>query len=64
MNKLYDLRFVIGVFFLIIGVLLIGYAFVSGSFPEYKMKVNLCCGLLFSLFGLFMLVLKKKKERE
>ncbi|KQO20693.1 hypothetical protein ASF10_16610 [Flavobacterium sp. Leaf82] len=62
MNKLYDLRFVIGVFFLIIGVLLIGYAFVSESFSEYKMKINLYCGLLFSSFGLLMLLLKKNKK--
>jgi uncharacterized membrane protein HdeD (DUF308 family) len=61
MNKLYDLRFVIGIFFLIVGVLLITYAFISEGFFEYKMKVNLACGILFSSFGLLMFALKQKK---
>lgn len=61
MNKLFDLRFVIGLFFLIIGLLLLGYAFLS-DVAEYKMKVNLYCGLLLVSFGLLMFALKKKKE--
>ena len=61
MNKLFDLRFVIGLFFLIIGLLLIGYAFLSNA-TEYKKEVNLYCGLLFSSFGLLMLLVKKKNK--
>lgn len=63
MNKLFDLRFVIGLFFLIIGLLLIGYSFLS-DFTEYKKEVNLYCGLLFSSFGLLMLMLKQKNKEE
>jgi hypothetical protein len=61
MNKLFDLRFVIGLFFLIIGLLLIGYSFLSDA-TEYKKEVNLYCGLLFSSFGLLMFALKKKNK--
>jgi uncharacterized membrane protein HdeD (DUF308 family) len=63
MNKLFDLRFVIGLFFLIIGLLLLGYAFLSDS-TEYTKEVNLYCGLLLSFFGLFMFALKKKKKED
>jgi uncharacterized membrane protein HdeD (DUF308 family) len=63
MNKLFDLRFVIGLFFLIIGLLLIGYAFLWDT-TEYKKEVNLYCGLLLSSFGLLMLLLKKKNKEE
>ncbi|MFV8346167.1 hypothetical protein [Flavobacterium sp. ZB4P13] len=63
MNKLFDLRFVIGLFFLIIGLLLLGYAFLSDA-TEYKMKVNLYCGLLFSSFGLVMFMLKQKNKED
>lgn len=62
MNKLYDLRIVIGIFFLIIGFLLIGYAFLSDDLEENN-KINLYCGLLFAAFGLLMLLLKTKKEQ-
>ncbi|MFH7018448.1 hypothetical protein [Flavobacterium sp. FlaQc-47] len=61
MNKLYDLRFVIGIFFLIVGVLLIGYAFISEGLFEYKMKINLACGVLFSCFAAIMLALKNQE---
>ena len=63
MNKLFDLRFVIGLFFLIIGLLLIGYAFLLDTI-EYKKEVNLYCGLLFSSFGLIMFMLKQKNKEE
>ncbi|TDE44875.1 hypothetical protein E0I26_06970 [Flavobacterium rhamnosiphilum] len=61
MNKLFDLRFVIGLFFLIIGLLLIGYSFLSDA-TEYKKEVNLYCGLLFSSFALLMFMLKQKNK--
>jgi hypothetical protein len=63
MNKLFDLRFVIGLFFLIIGLLLIGYGFFLGS-VEYEKEVNLYCGLLFASFGLIMFMLKPKRKEE
>ncbi|MCZ2460361.1 MAG: hypothetical protein LC128_12150 [Chitinophagales bacterium] len=54
MNKLFDLRFVIGCFFLIIGILLILHGFISS---ESDQTVNRWCGAFFSLFGLVMLLL-------
>jgi uncharacterized SAM-binding protein YcdF (DUF218 family) len=63
MNKLFDLRFVIGLFFLIIGLLLIGYASFLDS-TVYKREVNFYCGLLFSAFGVIMFLLKKKNKEE
>jgi hypothetical protein len=63
MNKLFDLRFVIGLFFLIIGMLLIAYSFLSDA-GEYKKEVNLYCGLLFSSFGVLMFLLKQKNKEE
>ncbi|RED23650.1 hypothetical protein BD847_2713 [Flavobacterium cutihirudinis] len=63
MNKLYDLRIVIGIFFLIIGFLLMGYAFFLDGSLEENIKINLYCGLLFLSFGLLMLLLKTKRNR-
>lgn len=62
MNKLYDLRIVIGIFFLIIGFLLIGYAFLSEDTLEGNKRINLYCGFLFSSFGLLMLLLKSRRN--
>lgn len=63
MNKLYDLRIVIGIFFLIIGFLLMGYAFLLDDSLKENIKINLSCGLLFSSFGLLMLLLKTKRKK-
>lgn len=53
MQKIFDLRFVIGAFFLIIGLLLLIYHF-SSTTPS---AVNSWCGVIFSLFGVIMIVL-------
>jgi hypothetical protein len=50
MKKLFDLRFVIGAFFLVIGLLLIAYA----SIENTGRQLNLICGIVFSVFGIFM----------
>jgi hypothetical protein len=47
MHKLYDLRFVIGLFFLAIGIILI----VNYLFTTQKAAVNIWCGGLFIIFG-------------
>jgi len=60
MNKLFDLRFVIGIFFLIIGILLLGY----GLFSSRTMEVNKWCGILFISFGAFMLIFSFRKKVE
>ena len=52
MNKLFDLRFVIGLFFLIIGILLIAYSFFIIGFA-----INQWSGSIFILFGAIMIFL-------
>lgn len=59
MNKLFDLRFVIGSFFLIIGILLLLHGLFS---PETEQTVNRWCGVIFSLFGVMMLFLSFSKN--
>jgi hypothetical protein len=57
MNKLIDLRFVIGSFFLLIGLLLTVYHFVTAA----EADVNLWCGISFSVFGVLMIILSLQK---
>jgi hypothetical protein len=59
MNKLFDLRFVIGCFFLVVGVLLLLYGFLSASTDQ---SVNRWCGGIFSVFGLVMLLLSTRNN--
>lgn len=60
MNKLFDLRFVIGSFFAIVGILLLIYGF----FIETKAagSVNKWCGFFFVVFGFVMIVLSLRKD--
>jgi hypothetical protein len=60
MNKLLDLRFVIGLFFSVVGLLLIIYFLLDTK--EGPAKVNAVCGGLFLLFGLGMILVSYKKE--
>jgi hypothetical protein len=62
MKKLYDLRFVIGMFFLVIGVLLLGYVLFAST--AAGISVNKWCGILFVLFGGSMVTLSLKKPVE
>jgi len=57
MNKLLDLRFVIGLFFIATGLLLVGYHFLGGKAAVSDTQVNLWAGLVFLGFGIFMVVL-------
>jgi hypothetical protein len=75
MHKILDLRFVIGVFFTIIGVLLILY-YLSGTPGEYNLNkeigwghikgsdspINLWSGIVFAAFGVLMIVLSFIKD--
>ena len=54
MNKLFDLRFVIGCFFLVVGLLLLVYGFFSSANDQ---SVNRWCGGIFVIFGLIMLLI-------
>ena len=56
MKKLFDLRFVIGIFFLTVGVLLIAYHFLGAENKELSNSVNIRSGILYSLFGIVMII--------
>lgn len=56
MKKLFDLRFVIGIFFLTVGILLIVYHFFGAANKELSNSVNIRSGILYSLFGIVMIL--------
>jgi drug/metabolite transporter (DMT)-like permease len=60
MNKILDLRFVIGVFFTIVGLLLIGYSVMNDN--ESSRTINQWCGIVFTAFGVLMIVLSFLKD--
>lgn len=58
MKKPFDLRFVIGLFFLTIGTVLLIYEFfIKGN----KNNINIICSVIFIAFGIFMLLLSRNK---
>ena len=59
MDKILDLRFVIGVFFTLVALLLLAYAFLSAA-PIGN--INFWCGVLFLIFGVLMIVLSFRKD--
>ena len=59
MNKLFDLRFVIGSFFSIVGLLLLIYSFLTKQLDQ---SVNKWCGGVFIVFGVIMIILSFGKE--
>jgi hypothetical protein len=61
MDRLLDLRFVIGLFFLTIGVLLIVYSCFTSNDQQYIM-INGLCGALFTMFGIMMIWLSRNKK--
>lgn len=62
LSKLLDLRFVIGVFFTLIGVLLLGYSFTAGGAAESASSINRWAGVVFTIFGVLMIVVSFQKE--
>lgn len=64
MNKLLDLRFVIGLFFLATGSLLVGHYVIVGKSQGDYPTINLWSGMGFLLFGVFMVLLSLRKEEE
>ena len=62
MKKLLDLRFVIGIFFSLIGVLLIFYHFFGKQNSSFDNKVNLWSGIVFLVFGLSMIFISEKNK--
>jgi hypothetical protein len=61
MKKLYDLRFVIGVFFTIAGLLLTGYHLFTDKSPVPEDKLNLWSGVFYTVFGIVMMGLSYTK---
>ena len=55
MNKFFDLRFVIGIFFLAVGILLLLYSFTNPTIEHAT--VNRWCGIAFMVFALIMIAL-------
>lgn len=56
MEKFLDLRFIIGAFFSLVGMLLLGYSFLGSGAIE-SVTVNRWCGIVFIAFGLLMIFL-------
>jgi uncharacterized membrane protein HdeD (DUF308 family) len=55
MNKFFDLRFVIGLFFLIVGILLLIYSFTNVQ--AVHQSVNRWCSISFIVFAVVMIFL-------
>lgn len=60
MEKLNDLRFIIGIFFALIGAMLVALAFVLQYETASGKSLNLFAGLAMLVFGAFMLWLSKR----
>ena len=61
MNKLFDLRFVIGSFFTVVGLLLLVFSFVAGNTKDAE-TINRWCGIAFVAFGVVMIILSLQKD--
>lgn len=64
MNKLLDLRFVIGVFFVIVGLLLLLHYFFAVRDPAVSTIVNRNTGIVFLIFGAFMIIISRRNKLE
>ena len=62
MEKLSDLRFIIGLFFALAGALLLVLSFTVTSDKEFGKNLNLYAGLAMFIFGLFMLWLNRRGD--
>jgi len=60
LNKLFDLRFVIGSFFSIVAIILLVYGFFIET--EGAKEVNRWCGIFFLIFGIIMILLSFRKD--
>jgi len=60
-KRLSELNFVIGLFFTIVSLILLGNNFLS---KELSGSINLYTGILFLTFGLLMILIKRKKSND
>jgi uncharacterized membrane protein HdeD (DUF308 family) len=63
MEKLKDLRFIIGMFFGITGALLLVLAFALTSEKAFGKSLNLYAGAAMLVFGLAMLLVRKSSPK-
>lgn len=61
MKKMFDLRFVIGLFFLSMGILLELHYFFAEKDQLQDAPVNKWSGLVYLVFGCFMVILSYRK---
>ena len=68
MNKLFDLRFVIGAFFTVVGLLLLIYSFAATGAVNVTTtigdasEINRWCSIAFIIFGVVMIILSLRKD--
>ena len=62
MKKLFDLRFVIGLFFAVVGLLLIIYHFAISTKQLDHHSINFYSGIIYLLFGLVMIIVSYKNK--
>ena len=62
-KKLLDLRFVIGLFFLLVGLLLVAYSLLGADKEKDAENIDRWCGIVFGLFGVFMIFLHLAAQR-
>jgi hypothetical protein len=62
MDKILDLRFVIGAFFTIVGIMLLVYGLTSDAVAIRS--VNRWCGITFTIFGVSMIILSFVKDAD
>ena len=60
-NKLFDLRFVIGAFFSIVGLLLLIHSF-TVSTTDHHESVNRWTSIVFLVFGILMIIFSLQKD--
>lgn len=61
MNKLFDLRFVIGAFFVIVSILLLVHRMTAGDDPQH---INKWTAVVFAAFGVLMIALSLVKDAD
>ena len=73
MNKILDLRFVIGVFFTLVGLLLFAHSFADAGewnlnktigWAKDHSAINRWCGVAFFVFGIAMILLSFVKDAD
>jgi hypothetical protein len=62
MKNIFDLRFVIGLFFSIIGIMLFIYSFISEQNKANAETLNRWCGAGFAAFGILMIILSLRQD--